>query len=527
MRNVFHSVFGRGSSALVCVASAKPFCRFAGVLLLLFVVCCVGEAQQRGVLEGGRLAPIPPPSEPAQTQQGDTNEPGEQAADESVLRRLLSVDVESLDYDGLLNAVVGYVEKQTLRSVPPALTWQSLQNMLRAGRQRRRSPQEQRALDLLKNLLDWQEHELAYTTSPSEQVLRRSSGVVKAQAKLDPEFDEERLQRILQTMQSKGLFVPSSILFRRFVLPYRPMRIPQGGFVLEVPAKPEYQDAEHEVSAVVDFLAALAPFCRIDFETVGTAELRVEKSEDGKRFDRVQTWTSQQRGGLRGPVFLQPPVKTRFLSVTTVAPAETAVLRNLRFFAVKEPAVASCPRTPKRPFLDGDFKESAWPRTAQVDGFVDASQCVFASTQTTIRLVYDDDYLYVAGYMREPRQTTRVAQMTHHDDALWEEESLELTVMSADGVRYRFVVNPLGTRFESRNGDVSWDMVWQAVTRDYPLGWAAEIAIPLSSFEGNVMGGKTVRMNFLRNRKNVVTERSSWAYSPDNLEEAMGKVTLD
>ncbi|HOJ34746.1 MAG TPA: hypothetical protein PKY35_09645 [Candidatus Hydrogenedentes bacterium] len=443
------------------------------------------------------------------------------------LDEFFGAPIETLDYDQLLTLASTYVESQTLQGIPPTTAWQTLENKMKASSRTALSPSARTLLALVKNIFAWQELEAAFTTDPSGNALRRSVAVVKDQAAIDPQFDNERLKRILETIETKGLFVPSSILFRRFVIPYRPMRIPSESYLLEIPVKPEYQDAEHEVRATLDFLAPFAPVHRIDFDTVGTAEIRVDKSVDGKKYEKVQSWTTQRRGGIRGPVFLQPPQKTRFLTLTAIAPAETAVLRNIRIFAIKESPLAVCPKSSVPPLLDADFKESCWPREPQVDGFVLNTEPAFAEAQTTVRLIHDGETLYLAAYLREPRMATRVTLPRQRDASLDDDESFEIVFVFSDDVRYRFAINASGTQSDSRNNDPTWDAAWRVITKDYPLGWAAEIAIPFQAFEGRMLPGTTCAANFIRTRKNVVTERSSWAFSATAEKETFGKVLLD
>lgn len=443
------------------------------------------------------------------------------------LDEIFGAAIEAMDYDQLLSLASTYVERQTLQGIPPTNAWQTLENKMKTSSRTTLSPSARTLLALVKNIFAWQEMEAAFTTDPSGNALRRSVAIVKDQAEIDPQFDDERLKRILETIETKGLFVPSSILFRRFIIPYRQTRVPPESYLLEIPVKPDYKDAEHEVQATVDFLAPFAPVHRIDFDTVGTAEIRVDKSTDGKKYEKVQSWTTQRRGGIRGPVFLQPPQKTRFLSLTAIAPAETAVLRNIRIFALKESPLAVCPKSAVSPLLDADFKESCWPREPQVDGFVLNTEPAFAEAQTTVRLIHDGETLFLAAYLREPRMATRVTTPRQRDASLDDDESFEMVFVFSDNVRYRFAVNASGTQSDSRNNDPSWDASWRVITKDYPLGWAAEIAIPFQSFDGRMLPGTSFSADFIRTRKNVVTERSSWAFRTTAEKETFGKVLLD
>ncbi len=433
-------------------------------------------------------------------------------------------------YDDVLGALAAYLDQQTLGQTDLKEEGKRFESVVKDLR--KRLPEGEFELDLVEsmyeNLLTYQRIEEDFTREQSGALLNQLVKVVETQASLNPDSDPARVARITETISGKGLFVPSTILFGRHILPHRPMALPRGHVLLEIPATPTFRDTEHTAEATYDFLAAPGPVYRIDFETVGTAKLTVARSDDGETFRTLQAWTSKERGGVRGPALLHKRFLSRYVRVSVDAPAERAVLRHPRIFALKGPAVAVCRRTDVGIVLDAAFKERAWPLEAQVDGFVCADSQAFAEAQTTGRLCRNDDTLYVGLYAREPRMNTMGAKRRVHDDALWEEESLTIAIDTGKGGRYRFVVNPLGTRFESRNGDRTWNGEWQAAVREYPEGWSTEIAIPFVSLGGKPLRDRAWKVDFRRTRSNVKREVSAWAY-PTHEEHAedMGDVIFN
>ena len=75
------------------------------------------------------------------------------------------------------------------------------------------------------------------------------------------------------------------------------------------------------------------------------------------------------------------------------------------------------------------------------------------------------------------------------------------------------MVNPLGAQFDSRNGEPAWNGVWQVVAKPYPMGWAAEIAIPFRTLGVRTPIGESWALDFTRTRRNVKNEKSVWAYT--------------
>ncbi|MBI4556589.1 MAG: hypothetical protein HY706_03320 [Candidatus Hydrogenedentes bacterium] len=433
-------------------------------------------------------------------------------------------------FEELRASVIAHTNRQTLAGIPPADELKTFRTALETVRARLPEGEletgEVERLDA--NVIEYLEIEAAYRHKPSESLLRRLPRVVEAQAKLDPNLTEERIQKIVETIQSKGLFVPSTILFGEYVLPYRVLRVPSGHAVLEVIANPEFHDTERRAEAVYDLLTPPGPVCRVDFETVGAARLRLEKSDTGAEYVLVQEWTSGERGGIHAPVIPDSPVRSRFLRIAVEAPAEAAVLRNPRLSALKGPAAAAAPRTLTAPVLDASFREGMWPVEAQVDGFVLNGRPAFAEAQTNARLCCTAEALYVGAYAREPRMKTMAAGLAERDAPVWTEESLEFLLDTGEGL-VRFVVNPLGTRFDSRADDAEWDGEWQAVTKDYGTGWAVEMAVPFKTLGRAPGKGESWKMNIVRHRNNVKKETSSWAYRADDASNSseFGKLVFE
>ncbi|MEA3366337.1 MAG: hypothetical protein U9Q79_11920, partial [Candidatus Hydrogenedentes bacterium] len=420
------------------------------------------------------------------------------------------------EYSEVLSAVAAHVDRRTLGGIEPEETREAFLEYRDDLRDRlpENDPQVKLVTELMTNVTEYLDLERSFTREPNSAALRKLTDLVERQTSLDPRADEERKERIVETIERTGLFVPSSILFGVYILPFREMSVVSGHRPIEIVAEPEYTDTEHTAQATYDFLAEPGPICRIDFDTVGAATVTVESSRDGASFSPVQQWTSRERGGFRAPAILDRPVRTRFLRITVEAPAERAVLRNTRIFALKGPAVGVCGRTGTPPVLDASFKEKCWPVEPQVDGFLLADTRVFAIAQTTFWLCASRDTLYIAAYARDPRMATMAASETAREASLENDEHVEVSLQVPNGAVFTFAVNPLKAQFDSRDGDAAWDGDWKVVTASYEEGWAAEFAIPFKTLEDHPKRSQAWHMNFARFRNNVHKEHSAWAYDP-------------
>lgn len=450
-------------------------------------------------------APKPEQAEPRAEEQPRLEGP---AVDS--LSAYFGVDLTNADYATTITALADRLNRQTLIGVRPE---QELDRFRRVSKGwGRGGRQSMRTIDrLYRNMVDYLAIEAEFQRKPTAKTLRRAEELVEAQIELDPNVPDERGKQIVEIMEANGQFPPASIVFGVPLRPYREYKPPAGHTVLGVPLEPEYVDEEQRARATFDFLTCPGPICRIDFEAARVGELTVEQSTNGRTYNGVNVWKSVAPGGLQGPVILPKPVRARCVRVTGAGASEPPMLRNVQVAALKGPCAAIVASAASPPTLDASFKEPSWPRQAEVIGFVSEDATRFASQQSEIRLCAAADTLYIAIYARDNRMKTAVSKQTERDAPLEGDESFEVRIRPSRAEALRFAVNLTGTQFDARDGDASWDGEWQAVTKSYPTGWAAEIAIPFATLGVRPRSGETLYANFIRHRRNVENEDSAWA----------------
>ena len=200
-------------------------------------------------------------------------------------------------------------------------------------------------------------------------------------------------------------------------------------------------------------------------------------------------------------------------------------------------------RTESPPKIDGRLDDEVWLDAAIIDDFhqTDPGDGVPPTEDTIVRVLYDDNYLYIAADLRdgEPEkiQATQMIQgrTFFSDDRFW------VTLDSFNSKRndYLFQVNANGVRRDVLRENNSrfieeWVTIWRAESALNEDGWATEIAIPFKSisFDPN---GDTWGVNFGRGivRKQEFNlwssyERQDWpAYSGemsgiDGIEQGFG-----
>ena len=418
-------------------------------------------------------------------------------------------------YPERLQALLSHYNRNSLRGMAPNAVHEGILSTLQlAGNVVYDDPTEvDQIRQLSLNISNYLSLESEFQRSGDPALLRRLVDVVKTQTQIDPAMDVERQDRILQTVEGQGLFVPASILFGEQLLYYRRQNQPAGRQILEIPVRPDFQDTPGRVSAAIDLLSPVAPITRVDYESVGARNISLAVGETAGNFQVLQQWNSDATGMVRGPLLLDRAHSSRHLQIQVESAADQAVLRELRVFGIKEPATLAVPittdftvrRTP-------NISELIWSRIPQGTGFVVSDAERFAEAPTEVRVMWNRSYLLVRIDACEPRMNTVVSDFIERDAPLWEQESVEIILAPDQGNRYRFITNPLATRFDSHNGDSGWRGSWSVQTRNTEQGWRAYIAVPFDDLQVHPERGTTWSVNFVRNRHNVIREKSTWAW---------------
>ncbi len=178
-------------------------------------------------------------------------------------------------------------------------------------------------------------------------------------------------------------------------------------------------------------------------------------------------------------------------------------------------------RTYNPPSIDGKLDDPCWADAPVVTDFWVDDYDRFAVEQTTVRILYDDENLYLAYECEEP-EPDKIQGTERKDDRMLRGEdyiSVYLDTLHDKRTRYSFSVNTLGTRLDGRYGlfgwNGSWDCDWLAECRVGEDKWVAELSIPI----GNLLfvRGKNVTwgINFRRSECGL-RERSRWSYKKDS-----------
>lgn len=157
--------------------------------------------------------------------------------------------------------------------------------------------------------------------------------------------------------------------------------------------------------------------------------------------------------------------------------------------------------------IDGAIEESVWaeaPNSGDLIHIPYEGEDFFYE-QTEIKLLYDNDFLYVAFICRDSDISRIQRNVKQRDADLRYDDSVYVLLSIQSDIRnfYLFGTNSLGTRADaqvSRDGlnfNPMWNADWQAAAKLLSGGWSVEMAIRLSSL-GSLGETKTIGMSFSR-----------------------------
>jgi hypothetical protein len=102
--------------------------------------------------------------------------------------------------------------------------------------------------------------------------------------------------------------------------------------------------------------------------------------------------------------------------------------------------------------VDGKLDEASWQAAPKSPSFVDLVAGTPTVHDTNVRVLWDDDYLYVGYTIEEPDVQ---AKLTQRDSPIYQDNDVELFIAGEDAY-YEFEINAFGTIYEGM-------FVWQSV----------------------------------------------------------------
>ncbi|MES2524688.1 MAG: DUF5916 domain-containing protein [Gemmatimonadota bacterium] len=223
---------------------------------------------------------------------------------------------------------------------------------------------------------------------------------------------------------------------------------------------------------------------------------------------------------------LQPIAAAAFIGALMVpahfAEAQAPSASDPRSLSSKR-AVATRVRG-ESPRVDGTLDDAAWAGAEVISDFVQKIpiEGVTPSVATEVRLVYDNDALYVGARLRRSDPRAIRTSITRRDgDSDAETFTVSLDTYFDRRTAYSFTVSSGGVRgdaYHSQDSEDSgrepqFDPVWTARANVDGEGWTAEMRIPFSQLRFNAGEQQTWGVQFTRNVSDLA-ERVQWTLIP-------------
>lgn len=147
-------------------------------------------------------------------------------------------------------------------------------------------------------------------------------------------------------------------------------------------------------------------------------------------------------------------------------------------------------RVTNAPDIDGVLDDTVWKNKEVAANFVMADpgdgDSIPASHETRVKVVYNDEAIFIAAYMKESHPEKIVRQFTQRDNMGQAEFFLiDINPYNDGENQTRFIVTSAGALADGKsNGnseDYSYNVVWDAKVSSDDKGWYAEIRIPYAA----------------------------------------------
>ena len=162
-------------------------------------------------------------------------------------------------------------------------------------------------------------------------------------------------------------------------------------------------------------------------------------------------------------------------------------------------------RVPTPPTIDGKLDDAVWVGVPVATGFVQnrPNPGMASGQNTEMKVVYDDDAIYIGAYMYDSAPDSILRQLSQRDNI----ENTDWVGVSfgcfQDGINgFEFIVTADGVQIDAQvspNGeDFNWNAVWQCNTSIVADGWIAEFKIPYSAIRFPEAEEQVWDVNFFR-----------------------------
>jgi len=184
--------------------------------------------------------------------------------------------------------------------------------------------------------------------------------------------------------------------------------------------------------------------------------------------------------------------------------------------------VIAVPRASSPITIDGRLGEPAWAAAGRIPSFEHYRLQMRLKNRTEVRLLYDEEALYVAFACGEANMGAVKASVADHDGGVWDDDCVEvfLDTQGDQASFVHFILNTLNTQYDALGSDPhGWNPKWEGKVSRWANVWKAEIRIPFRELglEGPPAPGHSWLGNFCREEQ-PAQELSCWSATMGNFD---------
>ncbi len=178
-------------------------------------------------------------------------------------------------------------------------------------------------------------------------------------------------------------------------------------------------------------------------------------------------------------------------------------------------------RVNSSPKIDGDLSDAVWQNVPIAKDFLefrpDNGKSELADYKTEVKLIYDDNAIYISAKMFDPDPKNIPAEFTNRDNFGNSDFFFAMINPIDDGQNpVMFIVNASGVQIDAKvsngnNEDYNWSAVWDSDIKFTDYGWNVEMKIPYRALRFANNEVQSWGVNFHREVRNL-NKRYTWNY---------------
>jgi hypothetical protein len=186
----------------------------------------------------------------------------------------------------------------------------------------------------------------------------------------------------------------------------------------------------------------------------------------------------------------------------------------------KERKTVKTTRVNKGPKIDGLLDDDAWKNAELLTDFIifrpDNGKPVKPDFQTIVKVIYDDEAIYISAQMLDPEPSEIPQEFAVRDNFSQADFFLVTINPNDDGQNpFEFVVQSTGNQADSKvsngNEDFNWSAVWESSAKITNKGWNVEMKIPYRCLRFANRPVQSWGFNFHR-RLEKLNEQHTWTF---------------